>query len=150
MVWKPNVTVAAVIEKDGKFLLVEEDQGLSETVFNQPAGHLDEGESLIHAAIRETLEETAYDFTPSAIIGIYRWIEPKSATTYLRVCFTGEVTVHDPNLELDDGIIAARWLTLDEINALTPRLRSPLVRRCIDDYLAGRRYPLALLADLGA
>lgn len=150
MVWKPNVTVAAVIEKEGKFLLVEEDQGLTETVFNQPAGHLDEGESLIHAAIRETMEETAYDFTPTAIVGIYRWIEPKSSTTYLRVCFTGEVIDHDPSLTLDDGIIAARWLTLDEINQLTSRMRSPLVRRCIDDYLAGRRYPLELLADLYA
>jgi ADP-ribose pyrophosphatase YjhB (NUDIX family) len=148
MVWKPNVTVAAVIERDGKFLLVEEDQGLTETVFNQPAGHLDEGESLIHAAIRETLEETAYDFTPTTIIGIYRWIEPKSSTTYLRVCFTGEIVGHHPNLELDDGIIAARWLTLNEIDNLAPRLRSPLVRRCLDDYLAGNRYPLELLADL--
>ena len=148
MVWKPHVTVAAVIERDGKFLLVEEDQGLTETVFNQPAGHLDEGESLIHAAIRETLEETAYDFTPSAIIGIYRWIEPKSSTTYLRVCFTGEVTGHHPGLALDDGIIAAHWLTLNEIDNLAPRLRSPLVRRCLDDYLAGKCYPLELLADL--
>lgn len=150
MVWKPNVTVAAVIEKDGRFLLVEEDQGLGETVFNQPAGHLDEGESLIHATIRETMEETAHSFTPSAIVGIYRWIEPKSATTYLRVCFTGEVTAHDPNLELDDGIIAAHWLTLDEINQLAPRMRSPLVRHCIDDYLAGRHYPLELLTDIGS
>lgn len=150
MVWKPNVTVAAVIERDGKFLLVEEDQGLSETVFNQPAGHLDEGESLIHATIRETMEETAHRFTPSAVVGIYRWIEPKSATTYLRVCFTGKVTTHDPTLTLDDGIIAARWLTLAEINQLTSRMRSPLVKRCIDDYLAGHRYPLALLTDIGA
>ncbi|MDZ4260875.1 MAG: NUDIX hydrolase [Pseudomonadota bacterium] len=149
MVWKPNVTVAAVIEQNGKFLMVEEEQGLSETVFNQPAGHLDEGESIITATIRETLEETAYHFTPSAIVGIYRWIEPISATTFLRVCFTGEVTAHDTHLELDDGIIAAHWLSLGEINQLTPRLRSPLVRRCIDDYLAGRRYPLELLADIG-
>ncbi len=149
MVWKPNVTVAAVIEQNDKFLLVEEEQGLSKTVFNQPAGHLDEGESIITATIRETLEETAHHFTPSAIVGIYRWIEPTSATTFLRVCFTGEVTAHDTHLELDDGIIATHWLSLDEINQLTPRLRSPLVRRCIDDYLAGRRYPLELLADIG-
>lgn len=149
MVWKPNVTVAAVIESDGKFLMVEEEQGLSKTVFNQPAGHLDEGESIITATIRETLEETAYHFTPSAIVGIYRWIEPTSATTFLRVCFTGDVIDHDPTLELDDGIIAAHWLSLSKINQLTPRLRSPLVRRCIDDYLAGRRYPLELLADIG-
>ena len=148
MVWKPNVTVAAVIERDGRFLLVEEDQGVSKTLFNQPAGHLDGGESLIHATIRETLEETAHSFAPNAIVGIYRWIEPNSATTYLRVCFTGEVHGHDPDLALDDGIIAAHWLTLDEINQFTPRLRSPLVRRCIDDYLAGRRYPLELLTDM--
>ncbi len=149
MLRKPNLTVAAVIESGGKFLLVEEEQGFSETVFNQPAGHLDEGESIITATIRETLEETAYHFTPSAIVGIYRWIEPISATTFLRVCFTGEVTAHHTHLELDDGIIAAHWLSLGEINQLTPRLRSPLVRRCIDDYLAGRRYPLELLADIG-
>ncbi len=148
MTWKPNVTVAAVIERDGKFLLVEENQGLSQTVFNQPAGHLDEGESLLNATLRETLEETSHSFTPSAIVGIYRWIEPKSATTYLRVCFTGEISAHDPSLELDDDIIAAHWLTLEEIDRLSPRLRSPLVRRCIDDYLAGRRYPLTLLTDM--
>ena len=150
MVWKPNVTVAAVIEKEGKFLLVEEDKGLSETVFNQPAGHLNEGENLIHATIRETMEETGHGFAPTSIVGIYRWIEPKSATTYLRVCFTGEVTSHNPSLELDEGIIAARWLTLDEIRQLEPRLRSPLVKRCIDDFLAGRRYPLDLLIDMGS
>ncbi len=150
MVWKPNVTVAAVIEQEGRFLMVEEKApGVKRTVFNQPAGHLDEGESIINATIRETMEETAHSLIPTAIVGIYRWIEPKSATTFLRICFTGEITAHDLTAPLDDGIIAAHWLTLNEIHQLGPRLRSPLVRHCIDDYLAGRRYPLALLADIG-
>lgn len=149
MVWKPHVTVAAIIEKDDQFLLVEEEQGLPETVFNQPAGHLDEGESLISAAIRETMEETAHTFIPTAIVGIYRWIEPKSGTTYLRICFCGQAKPSQPGQPLDDGIVAARWFAIDEINALSHRLRSPLVKHCIDDYLAGKRYPLELLTDLG-
>ncbi|HUW26203.1 MAG TPA: NUDIX hydrolase [Gallionella sp.] len=144
MIWKPNVTVAAVIERDGQFLLVEEhtSQGVR---FNQPAGHLEANESLPEAAAREVLEESAYSFTPQYLLGIYRWHAPESDTTYLRFAFTGALTGHDPQRKLDSGIIRAVWLTPDEIRAMQARHRSPLVLRCIEDYLAGKRYPLDLL-----
>jgi len=148
MVWTPRTTVAAVIENDGKFLLVEEEIGQQAyTVFNQPAGHLENGESLIDAIIRETLEETGYDFKPTAITGVYRWIEPNSGDTYMRFCFSGDVTAHKPDLPLDEGIVAAHWLSLEEIKKLNIRLRSPLVKSCLDDYLANHRYPLELLQN---
>lgn len=144
MIWKPNVTVAAVIERDGKFLLVEEetDDGIR---FNQPAGHLECGESLLDAVVRETREETRYDFVPQALVGIYNWRHPVKDLTYLRFAFTGEVTGCDPERALDEGIIAARWLSPDEIRASSERHRSPLILRCVEDWLAGRRYPLDLL-----
>lgn len=144
MIWKPNVTVAAVIERDGKFLLVEEetDDGIR---FNQPAGHLECGESLLDAVVRETREETRYDFVPRALVGIYNWRHPVKDLTYLRFAFAGEVTGCDPERELDEGIIAARWLSPDEIRASSERHRSPLILRCVEDWLAGRRYPLDLL-----
>lgn len=143
MIWKPNVTVAAVIERDGKFLLVEEktSQGIR---FNQPAGHLEAGESLLQAVARETLEESAYTFTPQHLLGIYRWQAPESGTTYLRFAFTGEITGHDPLRPLDKSILQAVWMPLDEIRAARAR-RSPLVLRCVEDYLAGKCYPLDLL-----
>lgn len=147
MPWKPHVTVAAVIERKSRFLMVEEASD-GTLVFNQPAGHLDEGESLIRAAVRETQEETAWTFIPEALLGIYRWRNPENGSTYLRVCFTGQCTSHDPSQTLDSGIVRAEWLSRDELSA-SNRLRSPLVLRCIDDYLAGIRYPLNLLSDLG-
>ena len=144
MIWKPNVTVAAVIERDGKFLLVEEEtsQGLR---FNQPAGHLEANESLLAAVTRETLEETAYHFTPEHLTGIYRWHAPANDTTYLRFAFTGILTGHEPYRPLDTGIVQAVWLTLDELHGTQSRHRSPLILRCIEDYLAGKRYPLDIL-----
>jgi phosphatase NudJ len=149
MVWKPRVTVAAVIEDKGKFLLVEEDTGqVPHTVFNQPAGHLEEGESLINAVIRETLEETGYDFTPTALVGIYRWIEPDSGETFLRFAFTGTAGRYYPDHPLDDGIVGPRWMSMKEITALGESLRSPLVERCIHDHVAGHRFPLTLLEDM--
>ena len=148
MIWTPHVTVAAVIADNDRYLLVEEDVGQAETVFNQPAGHLEANESLIDAAIRETLEETGYTFTPEAITGVYRWIEPVSDNTYLRVCFNGHATPPAQPPTLDSGIVTTHWLSLDEVNALTPRLRSPLVRRSIEDHIGGGRYPLALLQDI--
>ncbi len=144
MIWKPNVTVAAIVERDGRFLLVEEDTSRGR-LFNQPAGHLDPGESLIRAVVRETLEETAYAFEPSALLGIYQYHSGADNVTYLRFAFTGEITGHDATRALDTGIVRAAWLTPDEIRREPARHRSPLVMRCIDDYLAGRRYPLALL-----
>ena len=147
MIWKPHVTVAAVLERDGKFLLVEEEtnEGIR---FNQPAGHLECRESLIDAAIRETLEETAYSFIPRYLVGVYNWRSEAKDMTYLRFAFGGEVAGHDAQRELDQGIIAAHWLTLDEIYALESRHRSPLVLRCIDDWRAGKRYPLELIAHV--
>jgi len=146
MIWKPNVTVAAVIERDGKFLLVEEEtsQGIR---FNQPAGHLEAGESLLAAAARETLEETAYRFVPQSLIGIYRWHSTAADVTYLRFAFTGDVTGHDAERPLDDGILQAVWLSPDEIRASQDRHRSPLLLQCVEDYLAGKRYPLEILTD---
>jgi len=144
MIWKPNVTVAAVIERDGKFLLVEEEtsQGLR---FNQPAGHLEAAESLQVAVAREVLEESAYHFVPLNLLGIYRWHSSESDTTYLRFAFSGNITGHEPDRQLDDGILRALWLTPDEIRATQALHRSPLILRCVEDYLAGNRYPLDLL-----
>ena len=144
MIWKPNVTVAAVVMRDGKFLLVEEetDAGLA---FNQPAGHLEEGESLIDAVVRETLEETAYHFKPTHLIGVYNWKHPTKDVTYLRFAFGGELRGYEAGRQLDDGIVAARWLTLDEVKETQGRHRSPLILRCIEDLSAGKSYPLDLL-----
>ena len=144
MIWKPNVTVAAVIERDGKFLLVEEEtsQGLR---YNQPAGHLEADESLLAAVTREVLEESAYHFVPQHLLGIYRWHSSESGTTYLRFAFTGALTGHDPDRPLDTGILQAVWMTPAEIGATQSRHRSPLILRCVEDYLAGKRYPLELL-----
>lgn len=144
MIWKPNVTVAAVIERGGKFLLVEEEtsQGLR---FNQPAGHLEAGESLLTGVTREVLEESAYHFVPQHLLGIYRWHSPESDTIFLRFAFTGAITGHEPDRQLDSGILQAIWLAPDEIRATQARHRSPLVLRCVEDYLAGKRYPLDML-----
>ncbi len=143
-IWKPNVTVAAVIEREGKFLLVEEEtaDGLR---FNQPAGHLDEGESLEAAARRETLEESAWHFTPRFLVGVYQWPRPQRDITYLRFAFGGDISGFEPERKLDDGILRAVWLSLDEVKACRDRHRSPLILQCIEDYLAGRRYPLDLI-----
>lgn len=146
-IWKPNTVVAAIIETNGKFLIVEETSG-GHTVFNQPAGHLDEGESLLNAVVRETLEETAWHFEPEAITGIYRWPNPDNHCTYLRFCFCGKAVKHEPERELDTGIIRAVWLTRDELMAEPSKLRSPMVITVIDDYLAGIRHPLNLITDL--
>ena len=143
-IWHPHVTVAAVIERDGKFLLVEEqaDQALA---LNQPAGHWEANESLVAAVARETLEETAYAIQPTALIGIYRWPHPRKNIVYLRFAFTGVILSHDAQRALDEGIVRALWLSPDELRAQSTRHRSPLVLRCIEDYLAGKRYPLDLL-----
>lgn len=148
MVWKPHVTVAAVIERDGRFLLVEEEteSGLR---FNQPAGHLECRESLIDAVKRETLEETAYHFEPKALVGVYNWRNEARDLTYLRFTFAGEITGHDAARPLDDGIVAAHWLTLADIESRRAEHRSLMVQRCIDDWRSGQRFPLELIAHLG-
>ncbi len=147
MVWKPHVTVAAVAQRHGKFLFVEERVG-GELVINQPAGHLDPGENLIEAVVRETLEETAWRFEPEALVGIYLWRQPQNGSTFLRFSFAGRVSGHDTSLDLDDGIERALWLTRDQIISQQPRLRSPMVLRGVDDFLAGQRIPLAVLESL--
>lgn len=147
MIWKPHATVAAVIERDGKFLMVEEESE-GQVVINQPAGHLDPDETLTAAVIRETREETAWDFYPQAITGIYLWTHPESQRTYLRAAFCGVCNNHDPLQTLDDGIIRAVWMSRNDLLANADKLRSPMVMRCIDDYLAGQRYPLELLITL--
>ena len=144
MIWKPHVTVAAVIEQDGRFLLVEEDTQRGR-LYNQPAGHLDPGESLVEAVAREALEETAYSFSPTALLGVYQYHHPAESATYVRFAFTGNVTGHAAGRALDTGIVRAVWLTLDEIRRESNRHRSPLVMRCVEDYLAGRAYPLAVV-----
>jgi ADP-ribose pyrophosphatase YjhB (NUDIX family) len=148
MVWKPNVTVAAVVQRDGQFLLVEEETEFG-LCFNQPAGHLECGESLVDAVVREALEETAYHFKPTHLVGIYNWRHPAKDVTYLRFAFGGELRGHEPERQLDAGIVAARWLSLDEVRATVPRHRSPLILQCIEDELAGKRYPLELITHYG-
>jgi ADP-ribose pyrophosphatase YjhB (NUDIX family) len=143
----PRIAVAAVIERDGHYLVVEEED-LGRPVFNQPSGHLEHGESLIDGVLREVLEETGWDFTPEALTGIYRLALPARSTTFVRVCFCGRVLRHHPERPLDAGIRAAHWLSRHALEAAGPeRLRSPLVLAAIADYEAGRRFPLALLRD---
>jgi 8-oxo-dGTP pyrophosphatase MutT (NUDIX family) len=147
MVWKPDVTVAAVAERDGRFLLVEE-RASGRVVLNQPAGHLEDGETFLDAVVRETLEETAWDFRPRAIVGVYVWRPEHLSRTFLRIAFCGELLAHHPARNLDHGILQTRWLTRDDILEPRTRLRSPLVLQCVDDYLAGTRHPLSLISHL--
>lgn len=150
--WKPSVTVAAVMEErtngTSRFLLVEEEtsEGLR---LNNPAGHLDPGETPAQAVVRESLEETGRVFEPSHVVGIYlsRFFRPSTRedVTYVRFAFAGAASEPQPGWVLDDGIVRTLWMTADEVRASTERHRSPLVLRCIEDHLAGRRYPLELL-----
>ncbi len=146
--WKPSVTVAAVIERGGRYLLVEEHtpEGLR---LNNPAGHLDPGESPADGCAREALEETTHRFVPTALVGVYLSRFQRSATgddiTYLRFAFCGELGDVVPGRTLDDGIVRTLWLTPDEVRASVARHRSPLVLRCMEDHLAGRRFPLDMV-----
>ena len=146
---RPHITVAAVIEREGRFLLVEEHSG-GRMVLNQPAGHLETGESLLEAVIRETQEETGWRFAPTDLLGIYQWASLENNVTYLRFCFTGQCLEHDSLQALDTGIIRTWWLTRNELAERVAQHRSPLVLRCIDDYDIGKRYPLELYADIPA
>lgn len=147
--WKPSVTVAAIIERDGRFLLVEEETTVGGLKLNNPAGHLDPGESPAGGCAREALEETAWHFKPTALVGIYLSRFTKSSTgediTYLRFAFCGELGEHEPGRALDEGIVRTLWMTADEIRATADRHRSPLLLRCLDDYLAGVRLPLSAI-----
>ena len=144
MIWKPNTTVAAIVEQDGKFLLVEE-KTTDGIRLNQPAGHLENNETLLQAVMRETDEETAYRFQPEALLGVYHWKHPDKDLTYLRFAFIGSVSDHRPQQQLDDGILRAVWLDLEQIRARREAHRSPQVLTCIEHYLAGQRFPLAAL-----
>jgi ADP-ribose pyrophosphatase YjhB (NUDIX family) len=144
MTLRPDLTVAAVVERDGQFLLVEERVG-HRMVFNQPAGHVERNEQFVDAVVRETLEETAWTFRPEALVGIYLWEPPEKQRSFLRAAFCGQVTSHDPGRSLDRGIERAVWMTRDQIVSRSARLRSPMVLRCIDDYLEGTRYPLDVI-----
>lgn len=146
MSWPLHVTVAAVVERDDRFLLVQESIS-GQSVLNQPAGHLEQNESLVEAVVRETLEETAWLFEPDALVGIYRWLNP-AGDTFLRFSFTGVVRDHDASRSLDTGIEDVVWLDRDALEKQVSRLRSPLVLRCIDDYLAGTRLDLSILKDI--
>jgi ADP-ribose pyrophosphatase YjhB (NUDIX family) len=144
--WKPSVTVAAIIERGGKFMLVEEHtaEGLK---LNNPAGHLDPGESLADGCARETLEETTHTFAPTALVGVYMSRMQRASTgedvTYLRFAFCGDLGDAQPGAVLDDGIVRTLWMTPQEIRDSTARHRSPLLLRCMEDYLAGQRWPLS-------
>lgn len=142
-----DVTVAAIIERAGKFLMVEERAG-SSLVLNQPAGHLEQGESLLAAAAREALEETGHRFEPEHVVGFYLWHSEDAETTYLRVAFCGEAEPTADVAAFDEGIVAIHWLSRTQLGHRAHQLRSPMVLRCIDDYLAGQRYPLDCIAHL--
>jgi 8-oxo-dGTP pyrophosphatase MutT (NUDIX family) len=149
MVWAPRVTVAAVIRDGSRFLIVEE-LADGQQVLNQPAGHLERGESLLDAVRREVLEETTYRFEPTGLVGIYRWVHPHSDSTFLRFCFTGELGHLEPNARRDPDILATHWLDAETIRAAAGRLRSPLVLRCLEDALARTAMPLDMLHDVAS
>jgi 8-oxo-dGTP pyrophosphatase MutT (NUDIX family) len=144
MNWHAHVTVASVIEDNGRFLLVEERQR-GQLVLNQPAGHLEPGESLIEAALRETLEETGWTVEIQGLVGVGLYTAPSNGVTYYRTTFFGRPLSHDPLRSLDSGIERALWLTPAEMQAEAERLRSPLVAKAVEHYLAGHRYPLSLI-----
>lgn len=146
--WKPNVTVSAIIERDGRFLLVEE-QTADGLRLNTPAGHLDPSESPVDACVREVLEETAFAFTPTALVGIYmnRFVRTRTGSdiTYLRFAYTGDLGMYHAQRHLDHGVVRTVWLTLDELKATAHLHRSPIVLESIGDYLAGQRYDMGLV-----
>lgn len=143
----PDITVAAVTENNGRFLVVEERIN-RRLVFNQPAGHVEHGETLLAAVVREVQEETAWKFQPHALLGVYLWRNPSSGRGYMRFAFTGSVMDHDAGQPLDRGIVGTHWLSRADLIQREPRLRSPLVMRCIEDYLGGTRMPLETVARL--
>ena len=143
----PDITVAAVTETDGRFLVVEERIN-RRLVFNQPAGHVERGETLLEAVVREVREETAWGFHPQALIGVYLWRNPSSGRSTMRFTFTGTVADHHPQQPLDRGIVSTHWLSRQELVEREQRLRSPLVLKCIEDYLGGTRRPLETVGDL--
>ena len=143
----PDITVAAVTETDGRFLVVEERIN-RRLVFNQPAGHVERGETLLAAVVREVREETAWGFSPQALVGVYLWRNPSSGRSTMRFAFTGTVADHHAQQPLDRGIVCTHWLSREDLLEREQRLRSPLVLKCIEDYLGGTRRPLETVGDL--
>lgn len=143
MAWYAHSSVATIVEKDGLFLMVEEQDGAS-TVFNQPAGHLEANETLFEAAIRETFEETRWQVELTAFVGLYHYLAP-NGITYIRHCFTARPLAYVADARLDEGIIAAHWLSREAILAPGFNARSPLVGKVLRDYLQGIRFPLSLI-----
>ena len=145
--WQPDVTVATIVVRDGRLLMVEE-RAQGRLVFNQPAGHLEPDETLLDAALRETREETGWDVRLTAFVGAYQWKASETGRHYLRFAFAAEPVRHDPERPLDDGIVQTHWLTPAELQQARERHRSPLVWQAVEDYLGGRRYPLDMLHHL--
>lgn len=143
----PELTVAAVIEQNGRFMMVEE-RVSGRLVLNQPAGHVEPGETLAEAVIREALEETAWTFVPEATIGVYLWGRDEGSNPFLRVAFSGRCVAHDGRRKLDEGIERVLWLSRQDLVARTAQLRSPMVMRAVEDYERGIRYPVDLFQDL--
>jgi len=144
---KSDITVAAVIERAGRYLLVEERIN-HQLLLNQPAGHVERGETLLEAVVREVREETAWQFDPDALLGVYRWRNPNSGRSFMRFAFTGAVRDHDAGQRLDRGIVRTHWLSALELKERAGQLRSPLVLRCVEDYLTGHRQALETVAAL--
>ena len=144
---RPAVTVASIVERDGRFLLVEEETRSGRRL-NQPAGHLESGETLAEAAARETLEEAGWRVSPTHLVGIYTWSAPDNGTTFVRFAYAARADLHEPGRPLDHGIVQALWLTYDELVARRAAHRSPLVLRCVDDYRAGRRLPADVVVEV--
>jgi 8-oxo-dGTP pyrophosphatase MutT (NUDIX family) len=149
MRWKPDLTVATIVARQGLFLMVEEHIG-GRLVLNQPAGHVEDGESILDAGIRETLEETAWHVQPRHLVGTYLWRNPRNGNTTLRFALAADALHEQTGRQLDRGIVAAHWLSREQLVAHSHRLRSELVLRCIDDWLAGQRFDLSALATVGA
>ncbi len=145
---RPRVTVAALVEREGRFLLVEERDDRGQLVINQPAGHVEAGESLVDAMVRETFEETGWHVVPQSLVGTYLWGRPERTLSYLRIAIAALGECHDRAAPLDAGIIRPVWLSRPELAACRDQHRSELVLRCVDDYLAGERYPLTVLKSL--
>lgn len=144
--WTPHATVATIVERDGKFLMVEEISS-GERVINQPAGHIEANETIQDAALRETLEETRWDIELTGLVGLYTYTSKSDdPVTYHRYCFSGRPLSHDPNAQLDEGILGERWMTLEELRQCT-NLRSKMVLTCVEDYLQGPLYPLSLIVE---
>ena len=146
MAWAPHVTVATIIERDNRFLMVYEEAD-GKKVYNQPAGHLDPNETLNEAAIRETLEETGWTVELNGVVGVNLYTAPSNGITYFRTTFIANAVSHDATRALDTGIIEAVWLTYEELLAHKDQLRSPMTLQIIEEYLAGRRFPLNVVGD---